>query len=112
MAPADAGLLVEVVHSPGPRQVSCVKLTLPQGTTVAQAVQISALAGDALPPGWHVGVWGRKSAPDALLRDGDRVEIYRPLKVDPKEARRVRYRAHGEKLPKGIHRSPKGGTQG
>jgi putative ubiquitin-RnfH superfamily antitoxin RatB of RatAB toxin-antitoxin module len=38
------------------------------------------------------------------LRDGDRVELVRPLIVDPKEARRVRFRAQGDKLPRHIGR--------
>jgi len=39
-----------------------------------------------------VGIWGRLCTPEAALRDRDRVEIYRALAVDPKEARRQRYR--------------------
>ena len=38
----------------------------------------------------RVGVWGRPATPQTRLRDGDRVEIYRPLVADPKEARRQR----------------------
>jgi putative ubiquitin-RnfH superfamily antitoxin RatB of RatAB toxin-antitoxin module len=44
-----------------------------------------------------VAVWGRAAAPDRLLDDGDRVEIVRPLKVDPKEARRLRYEVQGDR---------------
>lgn len=54
-------------------------------------------------------MWGRKERPGHLLRDQDRIELVRQLKVDPKEARRVRYRAQGEKLPKGFQR-PKSGA--
>ena len=45
------------------------------------------------------GVWGRVQPLDHVLRDGDRVELYRPLTVDPKEARRLRYKKQqrGEK---------------
>jgi len=39
-----------------------------------------------------VGIWGRAASPDAGLRDGDRVELYRPLAADPQEARRLRAR--------------------
>lgn len=119
MAPADrpvqadgcagaAALQVELAWSTGPRQMHLLALTLPGGSTLKDALgagglwplgQQGAELSDA-----HVGIWGRKASPDTPLRDGDRVECYRPLKVDPKEARRVRYRAHGEKLPKGIHR--------
>jgi len=37
-----------------------------------------------------IGIWGRACAPDTVLGDGDRVEIYRPLRIDPNEARRLR----------------------
>jgi hypothetical protein len=43
-------------------------------------------------PGLRLGVWGRVQPPDTALREGDRVELYRPLSVDPKEARRLRYK--------------------
>ncbi len=39
-----------------------------------------------------IGIWGRACGPDALLKDGDRVELYRPLAMDPNEARRLRAR--------------------
>ncbi|MFI4955910.1 MAG: RnfH family protein [Gammaproteobacteria bacterium] len=38
----------------------------------------------------HVGIYGKKVTLDTVLSDGDRVEIYRPLMVDPKEARKKR----------------------
>ena len=87
------------------------------GSTVRDALRASDLFGevlgfneDALIAGrWSVGVWGRKERPGQVLRDRDRVEVVRGLNVDPKEARRKRYRAQGEKLPKGIHRSPRKG---
>lgn len=114
-----AGTLnVEVAMSPGPRQVRLVALVLSPGATVRDALNASGFMGAAelgerLEPGGampavvQVGIWGRKAGLDTVLREGDRVECYRALQVDPKEARRVRYRAHGEKLPKGIHR-PRG----
>lgn len=39
-----------------------------------------------------LGLWGRACPPDALLKEGDRVELYRPLAMDPNEARRLRAR--------------------
>lgn len=99
----DDGVSIELVFSPGPRQVQRMTLCVPAGTTIEQAVQQCAWDG-VHAAGLHVGVWGRKMPMSTVLRSGDRVEIYRPLQVDPKEARRVRYRAHGEKLPKGYHR--------
>ncbi len=43
----------------------------------------------------QVGIWGRIAGRDSVLQDGDRVEIYRPLKRDPREARRERARTPG-----------------
>ena len=50
-----------------------------------------ALAASGL-QGNQVGIFGKRVAMDTRLADGDRVEIYRPLKLDPKEARRRRAR--------------------
>jgi putative ubiquitin-RnfH superfamily antitoxin RatB of RatAB toxin-antitoxin module len=43
-----------------------------------------------------LGIWGALARPDQLLRDRDRVEVYRPLRVDPKEARRRRQQQQRE----------------
>jgi len=93
MGPGDAAatIRVEIVFSPGPGQVQRLTLDLPGGSSVAQAL---ARSGWALPAEVRVGVWGRPCGLDNKLRDRDRVEIYRPLRVDPKEARRQRYRSH------------------
>lgn len=106
---------VEVAVGVAPRDVRLVRLSLPAGSTVREALrasglftQVPGLNEEALAAGiWSVGVWGRKERPGHALRERDRVEVVRGLNVDPKEARRMRYRAQGEKLPKGIHRSPK-----
>lgn len=94
MAPAEAGMVqVEVVFSPGPRQIWCRQLTLPPGSTVADALQASALlATHPQASGCGLARWGRPCAADAPLREGDRVEVLRNLKADPKESRRLRYR--------------------
>ncbi len=106
---------VEVAVGVAPREVRLVRLRLPAGSTVRDALRASGLFGqvagfdeDALAAGeWSVGVWGRKERAGHVLRERDRVEVVRGLNVDPKDARRMRYRAQGEKLPRGIHRSPK-----
>lgn len=87
---------VTVVGSPAARQVLEVVLELEPGTCVAQALQASGLQAQ-FPElsGAVVGVWGRKVSLDTVLRDQDRVEIYRPLKVDPKLARRERFARQG-----------------
>lgn len=102
MAPVEGArdLRVEVVYCPRPGVTDRVTLTLPTGATVADALHASALAQrHGLPmAGLRLGVWCRACEPGALLRDCDRVEIYRPLTVDPKEARRLRYARHKERL--------------
>ncbi|MCY7319377.1 MAG: RnfH family protein, partial [Ramlibacter sp.] len=91
-------LSVTVVYSPGPRQLSEWAGKLPHGATVLQALQSSA-ASQVIPAfvinAASLGVWGRKAEPGQLLCEGDRVEVYRPLRVDPKVARRERFRAQG-----------------
>jgi hypothetical protein len=86
---------VQVAYSAAPRQLDCVDLVLPVGSTVAQALQTSGLVerhGWTLDEHLVTGVWMKLKPLDTVLRDADRVEVYRPLTVDPKEARRQRYR--------------------
>jgi len=95
-----ATIRVEVAYSPAPRQVDLQVFMLPLGVTAGQAVLAAGLpvrhpAFDL--GGVTVAVWGRAVPPSAVLQDGDRLELCRPLIVDPKEARRVRYRAQGER---------------
>ena len=87
---------VIVTCSPAPRQVLERTLDLPEGATVRDAVRASgwrAACGEGEVP--DVGVWGRRCPPQQVLREGDRVEVYRALKVDPKVARRERFRKQG-----------------
>lgn len=89
---AAALLRIDAVYCPQPGQVDTVTLQLPAGATVADALQASGLLarhGLSL-DGVQAGIWSRVKPHDTALRDGDRVELYRPLTVDPKEARRVR----------------------
>ena len=69
-----------------------VPVSLPAGSTLADAIDISGLR-ERFPElevdPERIGVFADRRAPDDRLRDGDRVEIYRPLKVDPKVARRM-----------------------
>ena len=89
---------VIVCWSPAPRQVLEWPLELPAQSTVADAVRASGFAaasGGGTPCEGELGVWGRRCPPQQALREGDRVEIYRPLRVDPKVARRERFRRQG-----------------
>jgi putative ubiquitin-RnfH superfamily antitoxin RatB of RatAB toxin-antitoxin module len=89
---------VTVAYSPAARQVRERVVQLPEGATVRAAIEASgwreAGAGTAL-TGDDVGLWGRRCGLDHVLREGDRVELYRGLLVDPKVARRERFRKQG-----------------
>ena len=96
MARADARLRVSVVFSPRASEVDSVELSLSEGATVADALRESGL--QARHPGvdlatLSLGIWGAPCQRDDPVRDHDRVELYRPLVVDPKEARRRRDQA-------------------
>lgn len=85
---------IEVAYALPDRQ-ELIELDLDAGATVADAVRASGLAEryPEIDPGkGPFGVFARRCDPARVLRPGDRVEIYRPLKVDPKEARRRRAR--------------------
>lgn len=84
-----ASLRVEVVDA-RPEAQRVVRLELPEGSTVRDAVAASGL--DPRGAAAALGVHGREVAPGARLRDGDRVDLLRPLAADPKEARRSRVR--------------------
>jgi putative ubiquitin-RnfH superfamily antitoxin RatB of RatAB toxin-antitoxin module len=70
-----------------------IVVRLPEGATVEEAIQRSGIrdrpGGASLAHG-PVGIFGKRSRRDAVLADGDRVELYRPLQADPKQARRWR----------------------
>jgi hypothetical protein len=69
------------------------ELTVAAGTTLLEAIHASGLPAQypqlAL-DGCKLGIFGKVREAATVLRDGDRVEIYRPLVADPKEARRRR----------------------
>ncbi|MEN9889122.1 MAG: hypothetical protein RL559_1159 [Pseudomonadota bacterium] len=96
-------LAVTVCFSPAPRQVCECALQLPVGSTleqaVAQASQLLAWPSDWREPAqWQTlapSLWGRKASWASRLREGDRVELSRPLRVDPKVARRERFSKQG-----------------
>ena len=89
---------ITLVYSPASRVVHEAVLQLPQGTSVHQAWLASkwfpglATVGGDCP---ESSIWGRKTTPTQPLQDGDRLEALRPLKVDPKEARRQRFVKQG-----------------
>ena len=87
---------VVLVFSPVAREVHEAELELPEGTTAADALRISGwLERFKDVEGLSLSVWGRRCVPSQVLRDGDRLELLRPLRVDPKVARRERFTGQG-----------------
>lgn len=101
MASAEHAALIAVVvvTSPAAGQVQQVDLLLPTGASVRDALRRSGLGLPtevAEDTALKVGVWGQLRSLDHVLRDRDRVEVYRALHIDPKDARRLRHRQqHG-----------------
>ena len=72
-----------------------IPVELAQGCTVADAIAAARVAArfpELAGPPWRTGIWSKPCEPTAVLRDGDRVEVYRPLAADPKDQRRTRAR--------------------
>lgn len=94
MADDTDAIAVDVVYALPERQ-SLVALTVPHGTTARVAVALSGLQQahpDIDVTRNKLGIFGKRVSADAVLNHGDRVEIYRELTADPKEARRLRAR--------------------
>lgn len=92
---------VELVWSPAAGDVQHRWLDLPAGTSLQSALEgcPDFVAGQTTPlAALRIGIWGRVRALDTPLRERDRIEVYRPLTVDPKEARRLRYAKRGERI--------------
>lgn len=89
---------IELAYASAPRTVHTLMLVVPDRCTIDQALALS---------GWLQtfpelatlcpGIWMRKAARHTLLREGDRVEFYRGLRVDPKVARRERFVGQGSR---------------
>lgn len=85
-------IMVEVVHA-SPQHTWRCRVSLPAGSTVIQAVEAAGLlpslpveVSDPL----RLGIFSRRVDAGHVLRDGERVEIYRPLAIDPMASRRRR----------------------
>ena len=100
---ANAELIdVEVAYARPDTQL-ILKLRVPEGTTLEQAVRESGILErfpDIDLTNNQVGIFGKLNKPTTVLRNGDRVEIYRELIADPKEVRRQRAAA-GKAMKKG-----------
>jgi len=84
---------VTVAHSPQAGLVRECALRLPPGARVQDAIDAAGLARPA--DADDIGIWGRRAPLQQVLRGGERVEIYRPLRADPKTARRERFARQG-----------------
>jgi putative ubiquitin-RnfH superfamily antitoxin RatB of RatAB toxin-antitoxin module len=88
----EAALRVSVVYCT-PQAAWTSEIDLADGATVGEAIEKSGVLAahpELQLPSLNVGVFSRPRSLEAAARDGDRIEIYRPLLVDPKEARRHR----------------------
>ena len=93
--PTAETIRVEVVYAPAHGAAFCAALTLPADARVGDALRASGLAlqhPDAPCVEGQIGIHARLVTLDVALADGDRVEVYRPLTQDPREARRQRAR--------------------
>jgi putative ubiquitin-RnfH superfamily antitoxin RatB of RatAB toxin-antitoxin module len=85
-------ILVEVIY-PLPNQQKLFEIVLPQGSDILKAIEDSKIL-DVYPEinldQNKVGIFGKVCKLTDILQDNDRVEIYRPLVADPKEARKNR----------------------
>jgi putative ubiquitin-RnfH superfamily antitoxin RatB of RatAB toxin-antitoxin module len=92
-------IAIEVTYATPEKQV-LLRLSVRQGTTVAEGIEQSTIR-DEFPDLEmdisRVGIFSRKVSLDYVLREGDRIEIYRPLLVDPKEVRRQKAKSEEQK---------------
>lgn len=89
---------ITLMYAAAPREVHEVALTVTEGCTLRSALEQAGwlqrfpeIEAESL----VVGVWGRKAGWDRVLRENDRVEVVRGLRVDPKVARRERFAGQG-----------------
>ncbi|MEW9570511.1 RnfH family protein [Rhodanobacter sp. Si-c] len=89
---AEPAIIVEVAHA-GVHDTWRRRVSLPAGSTAMQAVEaaggLQELPAEVLNP-LRLGIHSRRVEADHVLRDGDRLELYRPLALDPMAARRRR----------------------
>ena len=95
---------ITVVYAPEPLVVREWLTQLPEGSTLRQALahcgafnEFADLSELLATGALSAGIWGRAARADQLLVEDDRVEIYRPLRVDPKIARRERFKGQGSR---------------
>jgi putative ubiquitin-RnfH superfamily antitoxin RatB of RatAB toxin-antitoxin module len=104
---AETGLRITLCWSLEPRHVHEMSLQVPEGSTVQDALEqgvalclqdTASIDSPSLSSlqFQQPGIWGKKVPWTQLVQGGDRIELYRPLKVDPKVARRQRFKRQGK----------------
>ena len=92
---------VDILWSEAPRQVQSLAWQANEGATVAQALAFlrmhSTIFASQPEELWQTAVWGKAVELQQVLQAGDRLELLRPLRVDPKVARRERFQRQGAK---------------
>ena len=89
---------ITLVYSPAPRKVLELTVHMPEACDAHMALEQAgwlAQFPELATPALTLGVWGRRVERGHVLRDGDRLEVYRALRVDPKVARRERFVGQG-----------------
>lgn len=113
----EAPLVITLVWAPAPRQIGQCAVQLPAGSTVADALAALARQRPDLVQALEAGelrlsLWGRKTTPAQFLHPHDRLELCRPLLVDPKVARRERFGRQGARAAGLFARRRPGGKPG
>jgi putative ubiquitin-RnfH superfamily antitoxin RatB of RatAB toxin-antitoxin module len=91
---------VELVWSPQAGDIRQRLLVLAVGASIEQALRACPDFAEQMPrlAELKIGIWGRLQPLTTPLRERDRIEVYRPLTVDPKESRRLRFRKSPERV--------------
>ena len=93
-------MVIEVVYGSAGDQIDLVTIADPDAMTVASAVEASGLLRQHPEIAWdthRVSIYGKRTTLDASIAPGDRIEILRPLTVDPMTARRLRAKKQSKK---------------
>lgn len=89
---SDSVISIEIVYGT-PTQQKLSSFTVPIGSTIQEAIESSGFLSEFPEIDLNVnnvGIWNRSKKLSEVLKDGDRIEIYRPLIADPKEVRKRR----------------------
>lgn len=103
---------ITLAYSAAPREVVEKELVLPLKSTVQVALNLANLAEFTTDSDYQLGIWGKKTTLNHVLKDQDRLELYRSLKVDPKVARRERFQKQGARTTGLFAKTRTGGKAG